>query len=99
MHELAEQFPACKVSFLVCSNEQLGKHEFPGLSLGFGPGFPVEDLYALANCDYVFGPPSTYSQWASFYGDTPLLHLDDSNGRIERGRFRVSYLDLGEILR
>ena len=95
MRELAEQFPARKVSFLVCSDDQLDAREFPELPVGFGAGSPVGDLYALAKCDCVFGPPSTFSQWASFYGDTPLLHLYDRGGRIERGKFCVSYL--GEI--
>ena len=95
MRELADQFPGRKVSFLVCSNEPRHAEEFPGLSVGFGTGVPVQDIYALARCDYIIGPPSTFSQWASFYGNTPLLHLSDSGDRIERGSFRVS--DLGEI--
>ena len=65
----------------------------PGLSVGFAPGVPVEDLYALAACDYVLGPVSSFTQWASFYGSKPLLHLRDSKDRIERGRFRVCYLE------
>jgi len=36
----------------------------------------VEDLYALAECDYIIGPPSTYTLWASFYGDTPLWFME-----------------------
>jgi hypothetical protein len=36
-----------------------------------GPGHFIEDLYALASCDYIIGPPSTFSQWASFYGNVP----------------------------
>jgi hypothetical protein len=95
MRELAEQFPARKVAFLVCSDELRDAREFAELSVGFGTGVPVEDLYALARCDCVFGPPSTFSQWASFYGNNPLLHLHNSDARIERERFRVS--DLAEI--
>jgi glycosyl transferase family 11 len=95
MRELAEQFPGRKVSFLICSNEPRHAEEFPGLSVGFGTDVPVQDLYALAKCDYIVGPSSTFSQWASFYGNTPLLHLSDSTARIEPGKFRVS--DLGYI--
>jgi hypothetical protein len=38
------------------------------------------------------GPPSTFSQWASFYGSKPLLFLSDDT-RIKREKFQVSYLE------
>lgn len=95
MGEMAEQFPGRKVCFLVCSDEPRGASEFPGLSVAFGGASPVVDQQTLARCDCVFGPPSTFSQWASFYGEKPLLHLYTSKARIERAAFRVS--DLAEI--
>jgi len=95
MKELAGQFPGRKTAFLVCSDEPRHQREFPGLSVGFGAGVPVQDLCALARCDYVIGPLSSFSQWASFYGNKPLFHFRDRNDRIEPGRFRVSYL--GEV--
>ncbi len=93
MNDLAEQFPGKKVSFLVCSDEPRHRDEFPGLSVGFGPGSPVGDLYALAKCDYILGSVSSFSQWASFYGNKPLYHLRDGNDHPALGRFRVSYLE------
>jgi hypothetical protein len=92
MRALAEQFPDRKVGFLVCSDEPRNEGEFRGLSFALGTGSPVGDLYALAKCDYIFGPVSTFSQWASFYGSKPLLHLYDSDAQVERGRFKVSDL-------
>ena len=61
MNELAEQFPGCKVSFFVCSDEPRHEHEFPGLRVGIGAGSAVGDMCALAKCDYIFGPLSTFS--------------------------------------
>jgi hypothetical protein len=94
MHELAGQFPGRKVSFLVCSDEPRNEAEFPGLSVGLGPGSVVGDLYALARCDYILGPPSTYTQWASFYGNHPMLSLDSGDQRIDRDKFQVSDLQV-----
>jgi hypothetical protein len=91
MHELVEQFPGRKVSFLVCSNEPRSAEEFPGLRVRFGTD-PVVDLYALSHCDFLLGPISSFSQWASFYGNKPLFHLDDTNARVELGRFQVAGL-------
>jgi hypothetical protein len=97
MREFAEQFPGRKVAFLVCSNEPRNAGEFPELSVGFGVGSAIEDIYALARCDYVIAPVGSFSQWASFYGNKPLFHLRDSNVSVERGKFFVS--DLGEVPR
>ncbi|MGH7975313.1 MAG: hypothetical protein ACREC8_01485, partial [Limisphaerales bacterium] len=96
MRETAAQFPGQKISFLVCSDEPRDASEFPGLLVGFGGASPVGDLYALAKCDYIIGPVSTFSQWASFYGEKPMLHFRDGSDRIAVKHFCVSYLDLSE---
>jgi len=94
MRELAGQFPGRKVAFLVCSDEPRTEAEFPGLSVRLGPGSAVGDLYALAKCDYIMGPPSTYTQWASFYGDRPMLCLESEEQQVALDRFQVSYLQV-----
>jgi hypothetical protein len=93
MRRLAEKFAGRKVTFLVCSDEPRQPGEFPGLNVGFGPGSALGDMYALAKCDYIVGTVSSYSQWASFYGDKPLYQFRSTNDHPEIGQFRVSYLD------
>jgi hypothetical protein len=93
MREMVAQFPAYRVAFLVCSDEPRSAAEFPGLTIGFGTPSPVADLYALAKCDYIIGPPSTFSQWASFYGSKPLFQLRGDDARIKLENFRVSQLE------
>ena len=93
MGEFAAQLPGRKVGFLVCSNAACQAREFPGLSVGLGAGSPGGDLYALAKCDYIFGAVSSFSQWASFYGQVPLLQMTDSQDDLDLARFRVSYLE------
>lgn len=95
MRELAEQFPGRKVAFFVCSNEPRHASEFPGLSVGIGAGSPLADLCALAKCDYVLGPVGTFSQWAAFYGNKPLLFLRDQNDSVRLEKFY--FTDLCEI--
>lgn len=95
MRELIAQFPGRKVSFLICSDEPRQEGEFPGLVVGFGPGSQMGDLHALARCDWILGPLSTFSMWASFYGNKPLFLIHDNTTRIELSEFRVS--DLSEI--
>ena len=93
MREFAAHFPNQKVAFLICSDEPRDAAEFPGLSVGFGTDSPVSDLYALSKCDYLIGPPSTFSQWASFQGKTPMFHLRDSNTQIKLENFQISNLE------
>jgi hypothetical protein len=95
MQELKEQYHPLKVAFLICSDEPRRPEEFPGLTVGFGAESAMGDLYALSKCDCIIGPPSTFSQWASFYGKTPLLHTYSRDARVERQTFKVS--GLGDI--
>ncbi|HVF48707.1 MAG TPA: hypothetical protein VNA19_01395 [Pyrinomonadaceae bacterium] len=70
-------WPERRVAFLICSNAEQDKSflsRFPHLS---GTGHLIEDMYALAACDYLIGPPSTYTMWASFYGEVPLHMIED----------------------
>jgi hypothetical protein len=55
----------------VCGNELLDLESTTKRPLTHGTGVRVEDLYALAKCEFLLGPPSTFSSWASFYGDVP----------------------------
>ena len=32
----------------------------------------LEDQWLMSRCDYLIGPPSTFSAWASFMGEVPL---------------------------
>ena len=76
MHEVRALFPAdTRVRFLLFSNEPIPAADFAALDTGRSTDHPVEDLYAMAGCDYIVGPLSTYSMWASFYGRVPLCHL------------------------
>lgn len=65
-----------RVAFLVCGNTPLNRSDFGDLNVHFGTGHLIEDMYAFAETDLLLGPPSTYTGWASFYGDTPLQFID-----------------------
>ncbi len=70
MRTIKELFPEKRIRFLVCSNE-IQNGQFNDLDVTYGPGDAVGDLYSLARCDFLIGPPSTFTQWASFYGSVP----------------------------
>jgi hypothetical protein len=78
MQEIRALLAPQRVRFVVCSNETHSRETFGNLDVVFGSGVGIEDLYLLAGTDAVFGPKSTYSYWASFYGDIPLQWLDSA---------------------
>ncbi|MFV0418866.1 MAG: alpha-1,2-fucosyltransferase [Dysgonomonas sp.] len=64
------------VKFLLCSNELIDLANFRELDCFVIPESSGEkDLYALSKCSYIIGPPSTYSQWASFTGKVPMKFI------------------------
>ncbi|MBE9203864.1 alpha-1,2-fucosyltransferase [Synechocystis salina LEGE 06099] len=76
MRCLKEQFQDKKVSFIICSDEYQNLSSYKDLNLIPANGGVVEDLYTLAHCDFIFGPNSTFSHWASFWGKVPLHILN-----------------------
>ncbi|PPK87994.1 hypothetical protein CLV84_0956 [Neolewinella xylanilytica] len=90
LRQLPAQFPGKRLRVLLCSNEAIRPEafaEFAHFSVPDATG--VEDLYALSRCDYIMGPPSTYSMWASYYGRVPLLFLESAATPVKREDFSV----------
>lgn len=77
-----------KIEFLICSDEPFpvdAGSEYPLIELPVSDA--ISDLYALSLCDYIIGPPSTFSQWASFMGRVPLKFITDQNEEISLSDF------------
>ena len=89
MMRVEAAFPSENVSFLVCSDEPVPSDAFGGLDVVRGPGHELEDLYALAECDRLIGPPSTYSAWASFYGGVLRCQVRDPASAVAASAFRI----------
>ena len=75
MSDVAAALSPARVGFLVCSNEAQDQADFGRLTVSFGPGAPLSDLAALAMCDRLMGPTSTFSRWAAFAGEVPFALL------------------------
>lgn len=91
MQEMKQQLESQGKSciFLICSNEMIDTKNFRDLSISTEDRHFIVDLYALAQCDYLIGPPSTFSMWASFYGQTPLLHIEEASQNATLSEFKV----------
>lgn len=78
------------IRFFLASNEKIEIDDFKNLETFTQNGSDMMvDLYGLAACDYIIGPPSTYSQWASFYGKKPLLMIYDKSTTLRLEDFKT----------
>jgi len=68
MLRLMDIYGSTQVQFAIFSNERVPNAMLAGLPAISMRGSTMEDLYCLAKCDLIVGPPSTFSEWASFYG-------------------------------
>lgn len=89
MHAMVRLLGPQRVRFLVCSNVPQDKTQFGDLKITMGTDHLIEDMYAFAQCDYLMGPPSTYTMWASFFGEVPLYAIKDSEYVIELKDFSI----------
>ena len=103
MAKMTAMLPERRVAFLVCSDQEQDARSFGPFQVTIGLGTPLGDLHSLAECDYIIGPPSTYSLWAAFYGNKPLYHMiepdppkDLSAFMVPDGRFECIDLMLGD---
>ena len=97
MQRITSLFPQKKVAFLICSNTKVNAESFPGMSVIKGTNHELEDLYAFSKCDYLAGPPSTYTMWASFYGDVPLYQMHDPNSAFSIEDFKIIITQIPDL--
>ena len=77
-----------KITFLLCSDSSIDLNSFKSLNtVTLQESSAINDLYALSKCDYIIGPPSTFSMWASFYGYVPLRFIQNRDEKISLSEF------------
>lgn len=88
MLQVERMFGGKNVSFVICSNENIDLSEFEGLDCHATNATNVlVDIYTLSMCDFIIGPPSTFSRWASFIGEKPLYFIEDKDKPISINDF------------
>jgi hypothetical protein len=64
--------------FIICSDERPPKSFFSSSSIFFTDSNALVDLYALSICNLLLGPPSSFGEWAAFYGKCKRICLNES---------------------
>lgn len=92
MLQIQELYKDRRVVFFISSNESFDVEIFKGCNcyrFGKEPSGDILDLHTLSLCDRILGPWSTYSRWASFFGEVPLCFIKDKNQRIDDNSFSI----------
>ena len=89
MRKVQTLMPGRRVRFLIAADADLSSADFSGFDVTVSGQSPLVDMYALSRCDFLLGPPSTFTTWASFYGDVPMHHIVDPDASIALSDFIV----------
>ena len=89
MLKIMKLFSGRQVQFMITSNESAEKEFFKDLPVIFAPQHELLDMYLLTHCDFIAGPPSTYTMWASYYGEVPLCMIRKRTEEIRLEDFKV----------
>ena len=77
------------VRCIICSNEPVT------LRTKCAPVFSGSewyvDQYLLSQCNYILGPPSTFTEWASYIGEVPFYHIQSPIEEICLEKFKYCY--------
>lgn len=81
MEETSALFLNEKVTFIIFTNGNLQEKDLASdqYQLIFSDNSAIVDLILMSKCDFIIGPPSTFSGYASFMGKAPkyiMLHQD-----------------------
>jgi len=80
-------------SLYLFSNENLDENKYKnslGDSIYFSKNEYYADHYLMSICDYLIGPPSTFTAFASFIGNAKFYHINDIEKKISLSDFRIS---------
>lgn len=89
MKRFSESCVEKKIKFLLCSDEKINFQHFENSGIDFfaGTGNFIEDIASLSLCDYVMGPPSTFSWWAAYIGMNKYYQIECADALISPDRF------------
>lgn len=77
------------IVFILFSDESLDSSAFKEYNIHKAAGTVLEDLCSMSKCDFLIGPPSTFSGWASFYGDVPRYIIEEKSEKLDKENFKV----------
>ncbi|MFT7343626.1 MAG: hypothetical protein ACI9XP_000200 [Lentimonas sp.] len=72
--------------FIIFSNEQIKIHENENVAVSKNEWFI--DHHLMSCCNYLIGPPSTFTLWASYIGKVPYYQIPNKDAKISLNSFK-----------
>jgi len=70
---------------LIFSDEEVPKEIASEPGVEVAEGAPGQDLFLMASCDVILGPPSSFSDWAAWYGGAKRLRIERPEQELKSG--------------
>ena len=85
-------FPNRLVAFFISSNVAIDLEAFTDCCcFNIPDSSSAKDLFGLSICDYIVGPPSTFSGWASYYGNVLLYFIESPEEKVSLSSFKYIF--------
>ena len=88
IEQFSNLFKGKKILFILFSNEEITLKPKQNYIISKCDWY--EDHYLLSLCDYIIGAPSTFTIWASFIGNVPLMHILSRDDKVDLNSFNVN---------
>ncbi len=88
MDRLAKQLKRTSrrnILFILFSDEQVTIEGRANIIVSKNPWYI--DHILMSKCDYLIGPPSTFTMWASYIGNARYFHITDPAGTVDLEKF------------
>lgn len=101
LNNFKSNFKDERLLFILLSDDNIPKEKFDKDKKIYIPSkkSEIDDLLLLSKCNYIIGPPSTFSGWASFWGNVPKYTILDPNKKntniVQKdfGVYMIDYID------
>jgi hypothetical protein len=96
INQLVEIFSHRRIGFFICSDADLDLGVLKGVTYQFRSQSDLENRAALAICDMIVSPPSSFAGWAALIGNIPfqLLHSPVQNISLDHFVMVHNHMDL-----
>ena len=79
-------------SFIIFSNDKelnISKYKEQFKRVFVSKNTVAADHYLMSKADYIIGPPSTFSMWASYIGETSYYHIYNKDEILSLDKFII----------
>lgn len=90
INHIEKLFQSVNFKIIIFSNDSINPIFLNKKHIKSGPGEFIDDFFMLSRCDYIIGPPSTFSLVAAFLGNKKYFHLTNAIQKPTLSDFKIA---------